>query len=197
MNIILASSSPHRAKLLDDAGIKYEKVLGNVDEEAVHKKFRHENVSKRYVKTFVREVALAKLAPFVGGAQNGAVVTADTVVFCGRRIIGKPHTKEKCREQHLLISGRTNYVFTAVAVHYNGKTISKIKCSPVKIAKLLDEVIEEICNEPYTLNCAGYRTTGAMKNHCTFKKSEHQNIIGLDVALLRKMLQKVNFPLDV
>jgi len=193
MDIILASASPRRAELLKKAGIKFKQVPSTIDEEAIHKKFRHENVSKGYVKKFVREVALAKLAPFTRNDLNKPVVTADTVVYFEGRIIGKPHTKEKCREQHLMFSGKTNYVFTAVAVHYNGKTICVVKCRPTKVAKLQDEVIETICNEPYTLDCAGYRSSGAIGPYLKIKKQHEEDVAGLSVSLLLKMLRRVGF----
>jgi len=197
MNIILASASPRRAELLEKAGIKFKQVSSSIDEEAIHKKFKHEGVSKGYVKNFVREVALAKLAPFVGKSENDAVVTADTVVYFEGRIIGKPYTKEKCRQQHLMISGKTNYAITAVAVHFGGKTICVVKCRPTKVAKLPDEVIEQICNEPYTLEAAGYRSSGAIAPYVNIKEKHKQDVAGLSVALLKKMLRKVKFPSSV
>jgi predicted house-cleaning NTP pyrophosphatase (Maf/HAM1 superfamily) len=48
--LILASSSPHRARLLDEAGIKYIQKTSTIDEAEIQKAFNHNNVSKRYAK---------------------------------------------------------------------------------------------------------------------------------------------------
>jgi len=195
--LVLASASPRRAELLTKAGIEFVKMPSNIDEEEIHKRFRQEDVNKRYTKNFAKEMALAKLSPFVGTTKNGAVITADTVVYFDGRIIGKPHTKEKCREQHQLLGGTTSYAITAVAVHYNGRTVYKVTSYPVKIAPLPDDVIETICNEPYTLECAGYRSSGAIGPYMRVNKNYYQGVAGLDLPLLRKMLKKVKFPLNV
>jgi predicted house-cleaning NTP pyrophosphatase (Maf/HAM1 superfamily) len=102
---------------------------------------------------------------------------------------------EKCREQHKFISGKRVYAITAIAVHYNGKTLARVMCTPNKIAPLPDDIIEQICNEPYTLQCAGFRSTGAIAPYCKTREKHKQNLIGLDVRMLKRMLRKAGVKL--
>ena len=195
--LVLGSSSPRRARILDRAGIKYIKILGNVDEEQYHKKLRHDGVDLEYAKYFAETLAQSKQQPFTNRIINGAVVTADTIVFCKGRILGKPHTKEKCREQHRFISDSTMFAVTAIAVTYKGKTLAETRASKIQIAHLPDEVIEKICNEPETLECAGYRSNGAISKYIKIDDADQQNNAGFDVPTLLSIIEKLGFDKSV
>ena len=188
--IVLASNSPARAKMLDQAGIKFIKLLSNFDDATLNDTYPHQNVSKRQEAKYARTMALAKLEPFVGKVKNGAIITADTTLLCQGRILEKPITKEKCREQHEFISGKTTYLYTAIAIYFNGKTLCKIQKIKVKIKPLPDHIIEEICNEPETLNAAGFRRAGALKPYTIASNPETG---GMCIPLVRKMLRKIGF----
>ena len=192
--LILASASPRRAKHLQDAGIEFIKIISSVDDSQINYDHPHSGVSRRQWRKYVKQMALAKLGPFIGKIQNGAVVTADTTVYCKGHIIEKPITPEKCREQHEFLSGKTNYVYTAVAVHFNGKTVCRLMASKVKIKKLPNHLIDEICCEKETLDAAGYRSAGAIAPYVIIKSNAHRkNVQGLDPKCVSKILRKLGF----
>jgi len=192
--IVLGSGSPDRAKILIENSITFVKKLLPNNEDHLNATMKHHGVSKRFAKRYVKMLALEKQKPFIGNIENGAVITADTVVWCGGIILEKPLTKEKCRTQHEFISGKKNYALTAHAIYYNGRSASYVKASMVGVEKLPPAVIEEICTtEPETLNCAGYSTGGAIKNYVWWRKGTINNIRGLDVRVVKKLLKKVGF----
>lgn len=193
--IVLGSASATRTKLLTDAGIDFVKIISPVDDNDINYQHPHEGVSKRALVQYMKKMALVKLDPFIGRIKNGAVITADTTAFYRGRILEKPLTREKCREQHQLLSGKTNHAYTAVAVHYNGKTLCRVMISKVRISPLPKDVLETICNEPATLQAAGYRIAGAIGPFVKIKNNAHRlNVMGLDPGMVRKMLRKVGFP---
>ena len=192
--IVLGSASPSRAKILSENGIEFVKKVIPIDEDALNQNIKHHGVSKGFAKRYVKMLAIEKQKPFVGNIENGAVITADSVAWCEGVILEKPITKERCKTQHEFISGKKNYAVTGMAVYYNGRTSSCVKCSMLGVEKLPPAVIEEICNEEETLNAAGYCTGGAIKNYVWWEKGHANNIRGLDIRTMRKLLKKVGFP---
>jgi len=190
--IILASASPRRAKKLTEHGIEFIQIKSPVDDSEINEQFPHEGINKRQQLKYVKKMALAKLQPFIGKVKNGAVITCDTTALCDGRILEKPVTKEKCREQHEFISGKTAYTYNAMAVYWepSGKTRCAVEIIKVKFKPLPAEVIEIICNEPETLDCAGYRRAGALGAYVV-NNAPLSN--GICMPLVLKMLKKLGF----
>jgi septum formation protein len=180
--------------LLDEHGIKHVQIISTVDDTELNMQYAHEGISKKQEIDYAKKMVLSKLQPFIGKIKNGAVIAADTSVFCKGRILEKPLTKERCKEQHEFLSGKTNINYTAYAVYYNGNTLCCIMPTKVKIKKLPQEVIDAICNEPEVLDCAGYRNQGQIKPYLRFKESHQANLTGLHVSFVLKMLEKIGFP---
>lgn len=193
--VVLGSGSPHRAKILTENGIEFVKKLIPIDEDSLNQNIRHSGVGKRFTKSYVKMLAEEKQKPFVTVIENGAVITADTVIWCDGFILEKPITKEKCKVQHEFISGKKTYAITAHSVYYNGRSASKVKSSLVGIQKLPPAVVEEISCEEVTLQCAGFCTGGAIRNYVWWHKGHANNIRGLDVGVVKKLLKKVGFGL--
>ena len=166
--VVLASASPRRSRLLDAAGIKHVKVVSTVNDSELNYKFAHDGIGESQAVEYVEQMALAKLAPFVGKIKNGAVITADTIIYCDGKILEKPLTVERCREQHEFISGKTNINYTGYAVYYNGKKLSRVMPTKVSVDVLPKEIIEQILLEPEILDCAGYRNQGNISNYLRF-----------------------------
>ena len=191
--IVLASASPRRSGLLDSAGIEYVKVLSGVDDSEFNNDFPHENVSRRQTRKYATTIATAKLAPFYNRIINGGVVTADTTVLCNGRILEKPITPEKCREQHEFLSGKTTLVHTAIAVYYNGKTANKVLTAKFKINPIPKHIIDKICTEEETLDSAGFNRLGAINPYCTYDIKKDDIIAGFNVPCMKKLLKKIGF----
>ena len=192
--IVLASASPRRSQLLSNAGVRHIQIVSSVDDTELNSQHAHEGVSQEQEIEYAKQMALAKLQPFIGRVKNGAVITADTTVFCNGRILEKPITKERCKEQHEFLSGKTNINYTAYAIYFNGQVLCEVMATPVKIQKLSPETIEAICNEPEILDCAGYRNQGQIGAFLKFKESHRANLTGLHIPFILRMLKKIKFP---
>jgi len=191
--LILASNSPRRARKFSEVGLNFVQMVSEVDDSALNDDFAHDGVSKRQEKQYAKSMALAKIQPFIGKVKNGAVVTADTTVLCEGRVLEKPITKEKCRENHEFISGKTAYTHNAMAVYYNGRTLCMVEIIKVKFAKIPSDVIDRICDEPETLDMAGYNRRGIVKEYVT---NNARTSMGISIPHVIKMLKKLKFPID-
>lgn len=105
--LILASTSPYRAALLKRLGLPFRVAAPGVDEKPVTGEAPRARAGR---------LALAK-ARAVTTAHPGAwVLGSDQVADCAGRVLDKPGTAQRCREQLAFCSGRTVTFFTAVAL---------------------------------------------------------------------------------
>ena len=126
MKITLASGSPRRAKILEELGVEFDVVKTDAPEAS----YPHDP------ERTVRENALAKGA---AAAPRTRVLSADTIVWFGGRIYGKPRDLEEAKEFLRELSGKVHTVFTGVA--FDGDV--KVARSDVKFRRLSDADIEE------------------------------------------------------
>ncbi|MEF3302215.1 Maf family protein [Paenibacillus sp. GYB003] len=188
--LVLASASSRRTKQLAKFGLDFVQIVSTFDDSSVNYNFPHTGVSIDQAKSYSATMALEKLKPFIEKIKNGAVVAADTIIFCSGRIIEKPITKERCREQHEFISGKTVSRCNALAVYYDGRTLSEVTIGDVLIAPLPKQVIEEIANESETLNCAGYNRGGAI---APYVLTDAPRTGGIEVPVVLDLLSKLGF----
>ena len=107
--IILASNSPRRKELLAGLNIDFTVDTRNNFEEVYDPSTPHEQIpevlshGKSY--GFHRELA-----------SDEILITSDTLVLCGDRVMGKPHSREEAFDMLRSLSGREHKVITAVTV---------------------------------------------------------------------------------
>lgn len=110
MALILASTSAIRRQMLDGAGVCYEGVKPDVDENIV--KARLDDAE-----AIASELAAAKARSVVGSAW---VIGSDSVVSVGGRLFDKPRDREEATEHLRFFSGREMVLTSAVALARNG-----------------------------------------------------------------------------
>lgn len=107
--IILASNSPRRKELLAGLDVSFEVDTRNSFEETYDPATPHERIpevlseGKSY--GFHRELS-----------ENEILITSDTLVLCGDRVMGKPHSREEAFEMLRFLSGREHKVITAITI---------------------------------------------------------------------------------
>lgn len=133
--IILASGSPRRKELLEGLGIRFETDVRNNFEEKYSPETRHEDIpslmSEGKSFGFHRELA-----------ENEILVTSDTMVLCGDRVMGKPHTREDAVGMLKALSGRGHKVITAVTIRDKWGHETQSDTATVHFRQLTDAEIE-------------------------------------------------------
>ncbi len=112
--LVLASASPRRLALLEQAGIRPDALLPSDLDEAPLKGERPRDLARRLARAKA-EAALATLQsrPDLAGAY---ILAADTVVAVGRRILPKAEIVDEAAACLRLLSGRAHRVYTGIAV---------------------------------------------------------------------------------
>jgi septum formation protein len=111
LSLILASTSAIRRHMLDAAGVAYEAVKPEVDEDSI--KARLSDAAE-----IAAELAAAKACSIAG---EDWVVGSDSVVSAGDRLFDKPHDRDEAAEHLRFFSGKTLLLTSAVALARDGK----------------------------------------------------------------------------
>ena len=181
---ILASSSPRRIRLLENAGFKPLKIVpADIDE--TEKKGEKPD---KYVVRVATEKAkhVAKLHP------NICIIAADTVIVAKGKIVRKATTEQKAKANLKLISGGTHYACTAYClISDKGKVISRLIKTSIKMKKFTDAEINTLVQLREWENVAAYRIEGLLSTLVKGIEGSYTNIIGLPIYEVSQDLKKV------
>ena len=112
--LVLASASPRRLALIEQVGISPD-LLNPVDiDETPLKRESPRALSLRLAREKAAAARSSALVRNLG--DNTYILSADTVVCVGRRVVDKPQSAEEAREGLLLLSGRSHRVFTSITL---------------------------------------------------------------------------------
>ena len=111
--IVLASASPRRKELLEQAGLEFDVVISGAEE----------NTSQTKPSKMAEEVACIKCRGVLDKLvlrneydRDTIVIAADTVVASEDKVFGKPSDKEEALSILMQLSGRTHSVYTGVCL---------------------------------------------------------------------------------
>jgi len=184
--VILASASPRRKDLLNLVGVKFLQIPADVDETILSSD--HSN-PRRYAK----KIALRKCELIAGNNDiECIVISADTIVYQNKKILGKPKNFDEINEYLTLLSGKSHIVYTAIAVSYKNNIIVDVAKTYVTFKHLeIDEIRQYIeTKEPIdkagAYGIQGYGSQFIEKiNGCYF------NVMGFPVNLFLQIIQKI------
>ena len=172
--VILASQSPSRKMLLEQAGVKLEVVVSGVDED-VPGDFTPEQTVEALAQRKAR--AVAALRP------GRAIIGADSVVCIDGLIIGKPADGEAAKATLRRLSGRTHKLCTGVCLIAGKKEQVFHQITDVTFYPLTEEEIAEyVAMGESTGRAGGYGIEGVGVMLVKEIKGDYPNIVGLPVA---------------
>jgi septum formation protein len=116
--LVLASASPSRRRMLEAAGVAFEVVPAEVDEEAVRRRLTGVAVAR-----IAEALARAKAEAVSARLPEALVIGADQVLALGDRVLGKPRNMAEAREQLKQLRGKTHSLHTAVALAQAGAAV--------------------------------------------------------------------------
>lgn len=145
--VILASSSPRRRELLEDAGLEFE-VIASPAEEVHDTSMPLEELCE--LNASLKAQAVAKQHP------DALVIGSDTLVFIDETPLGKPVDMNEARAMLRQLSGRTHQVCTAVCIlqHAGDKRVFH-DTTEVRFKELGDAGIEAYLERVNPLDKAG------------------------------------------
>ena len=187
MKLILGSASPRRKDLLAQLGVTPDAILPpDIDEDP-----RPRELPRPYCLRLAQEKALAVVA-----GPEDIVLTADTTVALGRRILGKPRDAGEAAEFLLSLGGRRHQVITAVAVRRGDRVWLRDSVSAVKMKRLSDaELNAYLAGGEWQGKAGGYAIQGAAGAFIPWISGSFTGIVGLPLAETAALLQAAGYPL--
>jgi septum formation protein len=186
IDLVLASASPRRRELIQQAGWRAEIVAAQVDESP-----RTGETPKDYVVRLAREKAAAVASQLARrrAALTVPVVGADTTVVIDGEILGKPADKEDARRMLRKLSGHTHEVVTGICLIHGAHESSRVVCTRVWFDVLTNEDIDTYVSSGEPMDKAGaYAIQGRAAKFIPRIEGDYFNVIGLPLAALRELL---------
>ncbi|MDH3666334.1 MAG: Maf family protein [Paracoccaceae bacterium] len=189
MRLILGSASPRRLELLAQIGVVPDEVRAvEIDETS-----GRDEAPRAYVARMAREKALA-----VASAPDDLILTADTTVAVGHRILGKPGDAAEAEAFLRLLSGRRHRVTTAICVRLGERVQQRQVETRVRFKRLSeDEIAAYLASGEWQGKAGGYAIQGLAGAFIPQINGSYSNVVGLPltetVGLLRAAGYAVSF----
>ncbi|MCI6988458.1 MAG: septum formation inhibitor Maf [Campylobacter sp.] len=178
--IYLASSSPTRAKILRQAGIKFTQIPFSYDENI---EFKGDIYTHSY------EIVMAKKEQFFKVySELNNVLFVDSLVVVGGEALGK--AKDDNEAFYMLQKQSGNEVSVVSAMLYCGDfELSSISITTYKFAKFNDEKMREyIKNKEYVGKAGAMSIESFNKEYILSQKGNTSTTMGLNVEILKAYL---------
>ena len=181
--LILGSASPRRLELLAQIGIVPDALRpADIDETP-----RKAEPPRDYVRRMAAEKAAA-----LDLAEGEALLTADTTVAVGRRILGKPADRDEAAAFMRLMSGRRHVVLTAIALRHGSRTALRLVESKVRMRSIDPVALERYLDAgDWQGKAGGYAIQGAAAAFIPWLEGSFSAVVGLPLSETAAMLAAI------
>ncbi len=189
--IILASTSPFRLKMLQDAGVTIDAVSPDVDERAIDETLEGTGVMPEEVAAILAE---AKALAVSERHPEALVIGADQTLSLDEKIFHKPADMEGARHRLLALSGKTHELNSAVVLARAGLVVWRT----VEIARLTMRDLDPAfigrhlgrVGDKALQSVGAYQIEGEGIQLFKTIKGDHFTIVGLPLLPLLKALRE-------
>jgi septum formation protein len=185
--LVLASASPARLRLLQQAGLSPTVQPSNFDEDALQ-------ITDADV--LVRTLAQGKAGTVAQRFTDSLILGCDSVLLVAGEIHGKPKDATEAIARWQLMRGKTGELYTGHALidQVQHKTLIRSRVTRVYFAEVSDRQIEAYVATGEPLKCAGcFALEGQGSLFVEGIDGCHTNVIGLSMPLLRQMFTDLGY----
>lgn len=189
--LVLASASPRRLALLELVGLKPDLVAPTDIDETPLPRERPRDLALRLT------IGKARAARAIHSSSH--ILSADTVVACGRRILPKAETEDEARACLDLLSGRAHDVLTGVAVLApDGREASRVVETRVTMKRLSHAETEGyIASGEWRGKAGGYGIQGHAGAFISRIAGSYPSVMGLPLYETVCLLEGLSFPVGM
>lgn len=201
INIVLGSASPARAQILQRAGVVFEQVAADLDEQALVADLPEPRAQAQALATAKGHVVADMLVTQHRVTDPTYVIAADSVFEFDGQSFGKPHTPEVATRRWRAQRGRTGILHsghTVIAVLGGRKqrVLQETVSATVSFADVSDAVIQAYVATGEPLGVAGgFTLEGHGATMITGIDGDPNAVLGLSLRAVREMLQRLDVSL--
>jgi septum formation protein len=183
--LVLASASPRRLALLAQIGIIPDQVISPEIDESPKRGEIPRLLAERLARAKAEGLA----------AAGALVLSADTVVAVGRRILPKPEIEAEGRFCLDLLSGRRHRVVTAIVLAApGGRRSERVVQSVVAFARLSEaQKAAYLAEGEWRGKAGGYAIQGRAAAYIRFVSGSYSNVVGLPLFETAQLLRGVGW----
>ncbi|MFD1300271.1 Maf-like protein [Methylobacterium marchantiae] len=192
--LVLASASPRRLALLQQVGIEPDALLPADVDETPHKSEAPRELARRLARAKL-DVA-GDAARRRDDMRDSYIVSADTVVAVGRRVLPKAELADEAADCLRLLSGRQHRVYTAVCVlSPKGNRRERVVETRVRFKRLSGRDIESyVASDEWRGKAGGYAIQGLAGAFVVKLVGSHSAVVGLPLYETISLLEGEGFP---
>ena len=187
LKLILGSSSPRRLDLL--------KQINCYPNKTFKPEINEDPKKKELPIIYVKRMAKEKMNVVKKKFPNDLILTADTIVYVGRRIINKTEEKSQAIKYLEFLSGRRHRVSTAFNLYFKNKINSlRVVTSIVKMKRLTEtEIKSYIETNEWKGKAGAYGIQGSAEKFIQFISGSYTNIVGLPLNQVYGSLNSIGY----
>ena len=183
--MILASGSPRRKEILEQAGVKFQIIPSQKEEQ----------MTDREPEEVVKELALCKAKDIADSLDgNVIVIGADTIVVNAGKILGKPCDELDAVNMIMNLQGHSHNVYTGVCIivkneNYETQIIQFAENTKVRVADMEKEQAMSYVLSGEPMDKAGsYGIQGKGFELVKSISGDYYSVMGLPIASLKRTL---------
>ena len=184
-NIILASASGIRLKILNDFGFNVKVEIANIDEDEIKNSLLAEKFTSFDISRALAETKAKKISSKI---NDQIVLGADQVLDLEGKIFNKPENMELAVNLLNRLSGKKHSLYSSICLSKNGSTIwMHTEQTVLKMKKLSDSFIKDYLQEIglETIKKYGvYQIEGAGKDLFEEIKGDEYSVMGMPIKQL-------------
>lgn len=192
VKLVLASGSPRRLALLNQAGIEPDHLMpADIDETP-----ERGELPRRLAVRLAQQKGELVAARAREAGLEGMVLSADTVVAVGRRILPKPELRDEAEECLRLLSGRAHRVFTGLClVTPRGRARTRLVETRLRFRHLSHEDVTAYldCGE-WRGKAGGYAIQGIAGTFVVKLTGSYTSVVGLPLPETVALLSGEGYP---
>tara|TARA_S200000501_G_scaffold180041_1_gene169466 strand:+ start:671 stop:1255 length:585 start_codon:yes stop_codon:yes gene_type:complete len=190
VNIILASKSKVRKKILDDHNIKNNVIASNIDEEPIKESLLKDGASPEIISRNLAELKANKVSQKF---NNSLILGADSVIDLSGELISKPESRVEALNILKKLNGKKHSLISSVCISKNGSMIWNYTDKAYLIMKHFSEdelilYLSRISDESlYAYNV--YQIEGEGKALFSSIDGDEDTIMGLPIKKIKEYLK--------
>ena len=187
--IILASGSESRKQMLEEAGIIFDVIVSETDEDLIKKKISSLPYSEQVI-----HLAKAKAETVSRQNPESIVIGGDQMCALSDKLLHKPGNKEKAVESLKLLSNQKHYQHSGVCIFKNNECIWEYsETVELKMHDLSDKEIVNYVEMENPIHAAGaYKFESLGCNLFSYVDGSSHTVRGMPLVPLLNALRDLN-----